>query len=98
MNHAMSMIGWGQENGVDYWLLMNSWGARWGEQGTARLKIGGNCKESHFYALDVNPATYKVTDESIEESVVNKCIQLPKPCKSDTEGRRMRSSALLAGR
>jgi C1A family cysteine protease len=38
MNHAVSMIGYGTENGVNYWLLKNSWGTSWGESGFFRIK------------------------------------------------------------
>ncbi|VDM55547.1 unnamed protein product [Angiostrongylus costaricensis] len=31
--HAVKMIGWGTENGVDYWLCANSWNTDWGENG-----------------------------------------------------------------
>jgi len=27
--HYAKLIGWGVENGVDYWLLVNSWGYEW---------------------------------------------------------------------
>lgn len=29
--HAVKMIGWGQENGINYWICANSWGEKWGE-------------------------------------------------------------------
>ncbi|KHJ87602.1 hypothetical protein OESDEN_12622 [Oesophagostomum dentatum] len=28
------IIGWGEENGVLYWLVANSWNTDWGENGT----------------------------------------------------------------
>jgi cathepsin B len=31
--HSVKMVGWGQLNGTQYWLVQNSWGADWGESG-----------------------------------------------------------------
>ncbi|KAK1653744.1 hypothetical protein QYE76_071549 [Lolium multiflorum] len=40
--HAMTLIGYGTESGNDYWILKNSWGEGWGEQGYMRLKRDAN--------------------------------------------------------
>ncbi|VDM53327.1 unnamed protein product [Angiostrongylus costaricensis] len=31
--HAVRILGWGEEGGVPYWLVANSWNADWGENG-----------------------------------------------------------------
>ncbi|KAK2945248.1 putative Cathepsin B [Blattamonas nauphoetae] len=40
--HAVTLIGWGEENGEKYWLLQNSWGPEWGENGFFRMRRGTN--------------------------------------------------------
>lgn len=37
INHAVTMVGYGEENGTKYWTIQNSWGELWGEQGFMRL-------------------------------------------------------------
>lgn len=38
--HAIKMIGWGVENGQEYWLCVNSWNKYWGDQGTFKILMG----------------------------------------------------------
>ncbi|XP_065211661.1 cathepsin B-like cysteine proteinase [Planococcus citri] len=50
--HAVKIIGWGEEKGVKYWIVANSWTEEWGEKGTFRIARGkNNCFiESMVYA------------------------------------------------
>ena len=38
--HAVKIVGWGQENSVDYWIVANSWDVTWGEKGFFKIKVG----------------------------------------------------------
>merc|ERR1711920_1020804 len=40
--HAIKMLGWGTENGEDYWLIANSWNEEWGDHGTFKIRRGSN--------------------------------------------------------
>lgn len=42
VNHAIALVGWVDDLGPDngYWILKNSWGTSWGEQGYMRIRYG----------------------------------------------------------
>merc|ERR1712198_303126 len=43
-DHAISVVGYGTEGGVDYWLIKNSWGTWWGDKGYIKIQRGvGMC-------------------------------------------------------
>lgn len=37
--HSVKIMGWGNENGIDYWWICNSWGTSWGLSGYFKMKM-----------------------------------------------------------
>lgn len=37
--HAIEIVGWGKEDGVDFWWICNSWGTDWGLGGYFKMKM-----------------------------------------------------------
>jgi C1A family cysteine protease len=43
LNHGVTLIGYGVEGAVEYLIIKNSWGNRWGENGFIRIANNGTC-------------------------------------------------------
>ncbi|MCK4665032.1 MAG: fibronectin type III domain-containing protein [Bacteroidales bacterium] len=59
-NHAISLVGWGHDASEgDYWILRNSWGPSWGEDGYMRMAVTAahiDCSVCYM-VYDINQTT-----------------------------------------
>ena len=54
INHAAVLVGYGTENGLDYWIVRNSWGYWWGDNGYYRIQRGINLCNIEYWTAYVN--------------------------------------------
>eukprot|EP00178_Gracilaria_changii_P003958 TRINITY_DN1604_c0_g1_i1.p1 TRINITY_DN1604_c0_g1~~TRINITY_DN1604_c0_g1_i1.p1 ORF type:complete len:108 (+),score=13.21 TRINITY_DN1604_c0_g1_i1:738-1061(+) len=54
VNHAVLATGFGEENGMKYYNIKNSWGTTWGNNGYFKMQRGVNmcaCSQCNSYPL-----------------------------------------------
>jgi len=68
INHAVTLVGYGEENGQAYWLIRNSWSASWGEQGYIRVARFNT--EEQMCGSDITPHDGNACDGEDEPQTV----------------------------
>ena len=71
--HAVTMVGWGTDasDGRTFWIIRNSWGSAWGEEGYFRMYAGQCGIEDNTMALIPDIPGLHVPAEYVERFITN---------------------------
>ena len=70
--HSITLMGWGIEDGIKYWLIQDSYGKSKGENGFIKIKIGDDCGAGATAFCDEIDGKYN----DYEEDTIYKLIKL----------------------
>jgi C1A family cysteine protease len=56
LDHGVLIAGYGTENGIDYWLVKNSWGTSWGMQGYVKIARSSSTNDAGICGIAMQPS------------------------------------------
>ena len=63
LDHGVLVVGYGNEDGVDYWLVKNSWGSSWGSEGYVKIERSDSTSSPGACGIAIQPS-YPLVAES----------------------------------
>ena len=56
LDHGVLVVGYGSENGLDYWLVKNSWGITWGLDGYVKILKTNSSNDLGICGIAMQPS------------------------------------------
>jgi hypothetical protein len=60
LDHGVLIVGYGTENGIDYWLVKNSWGSLWGLDGYVKIQRSNSNDDPGVCGIAISASFPKV--------------------------------------
>jgi len=56
LDHGVLIVGYGEENNIPYWLVKNSWGPEWGDQGYVKIARSNSTNDAGVCGIAMQPS------------------------------------------
>jgi len=56
LDHGVLIVGYGVENGINYWLVKNSWGKSWGDNGYVKIERSESSNDPGICGVAMQPS------------------------------------------
>lgn len=56
LDHGVLIVGYGRENNIDYWLVKNSWGPTWGDNGYVKIARSNSNSDPGICGIAMDPS------------------------------------------
>jgi C1A family cysteine protease len=60
LDHGVLVVGYGSENGQDYWLVKNSWSTTWGDDGYLKIARSDSSNDEGICGISMDPSFVSV--------------------------------------